>query len=192
MIAKPYARLRADMYEALPLYYHDMYISRNIIEQEAKEFERLTKWVAEIVDQANPATATWSIDRWERIFGIVPDPTKTIEQRRSVIISRLRGVGPVNIPLIESVAAAFNGAEVEAREDNPNYLVEIEFVNQLGIPARLDDVMTALRDLIPAHLDISFIFRYVTYGMLQGYNKTYGQVEARALTFGELETWGGT
>lgn len=180
-----------DMNDYLPRYYDGGYIVGNILNRESAELVDLNAALYDVLAQFYVGTATWSLDRWESICGIETDTMKPDDQRRSVILSKLRGVGTVTPDLVKNVAESFDNGEVELTEDNAAYTVEIAFVSSLGIPPNIDDVQQAIRDILPAHLAVNFVFIFVSLGTLEGYGKTLGQIETAGITFGELGTWGG-
>lgn len=185
------AQINRDMHDYLPLYYAEISIAVNLIDQEALEIAALNGSIYDVLAQFYIDSATWSLARWERMFGLIPDEAKPIEQRRAVLKSRLRGVGTVTPELVESVAEAYANGDVDVAEDNDNGRVIITFTSIIGIPPNLADLETELRNLIPAHLAIDYVFIYITYGQIEGYNVTYGDIEAAGLTFGDFETWEG-
>lgn len=175
----------------LPRYYEGGYIVGNIVGQEASEMTALNAAIYDVLAQFYVGTATWGLDRWESICGIKTDVTKPDDQRRSVILSKLRGVGTVTAALVESVAESFANGEVALTEDSATYTVEIAFVSTLGIPPNLADIQQAIRDILPAHLAVNFVFVFISFGTLEGYGKTFGQIETAGLTFESLSSWGG-
>lgn len=184
-------QIQRDMHDYLPRYYEEVPVAVNVIDQEAVEIAQLNADIYDVLAQFFVDTATWSLARWERNFGLIPDDTKPADQRRAVIKSRLRGVGTVTPELIEQVAEAFVNGDVDVTEDNANFIVTITFTSVLGIPPNVGDLEDAIRDLLPAHLNVVYEFTYVTFGQLESYGATYGDIEIVGLTFGQLETWGG-
>lgn len=75
----------------------------------------------DLVDQCFVSTATWGLIRWEEVFGIATNMSLSYEQRREIIIAKIRGQGTTTAEMIRSVAEAFTGGEVEVIEDSPNY-----------------------------------------------------------------------
>lgn len=110
------------MHDYLPLYYADISVADNVIAQEAAEVAALNTAIYDVLDQFYVDTATWGLARWERIFGIATDEAKPIEQRRSVIKSRMRGAGTATRALIDTVAEAYDNGEVEVTEYATNLL----------------------------------------------------------------------
>jgi len=153
--------IERDMFDYMPREYEDLRESRAIIQAEAAEFETLNAAIADVLAQFYVDTATWGLANWERICGIPINESKPIDQRRSVIKSKLRGIGTVTVGLIKNVAEAYYNGQVEVIEQPSLYTVKIKFVSKLGVPPNLADIQNALREIIPAHLAIDFEFSYL-------------------------------
>jgi len=80
---------------------------------------------------------------------------------------------PVTAALIEQVAEAYDNGDVEVTEDTAIYNVTIAFVSTLGVPPNLDDIFAAIREILPAHLTVNFVFRFYTYAELVDTGLTY-------------------
>lgn len=110
--------------------------------------------VCAIADQlrfeTNPTTADLLLDRWERKYGIVPDPTMTKEQRRAKVVAKAQSRGPINpIRLGEAVSASLGGVEVDIVENvaQNTFLVNIRENVESIAPA-----VSVLERMKPAHL----------------------------------------
>lgn len=150
--------IERSMFSYIPQDYLNYRESQEIIKAEANEFEKLNTCISDVLDQFFIDTATWGLAKWERICGISVDESKPIDQRRSVIKSKLRGIGTVTVALIKNVAESWYNGEVEVTEQPSLYTVKIKFVSKLGVPPNLADIQNALREIIPAHLAINFEF----------------------------------
>lgn len=181
--------IKRAMGDYLPKYYADSPEMQNIIDVESSEMTTLNAAIVDVLNQYFVDKATWGLAYWERVCGIPTDESKPYTQRRSVIKSKLRGVGTVTVALIKNVAEAYLNGEVEVAEDSANYTINVTFVGKLGVPANLNDIKNALREIIPAHLAIGYEFVYLTFGDLAASGKTFADIEAAGLTFGELSTW---
>lgn len=78
-----------------------------------KELDALWQALDGTLEQYFVSTATWGLEHWENELGITIDASKPVAQRRSVILSKLRGIGTVTVSLIKSVAEAYDGGSVE-------------------------------------------------------------------------------
>ncbi|WP_432199230.1 YmfQ family protein [Anoxybacillus gonensis] len=151
----------SNLFQYLPNYYQDIREFQTLIGTENEEVEQLSATIDEVLKQFYVDTATWGLANWERICGIPVDESKPIEQRRSVIKSKLRGIGTVTVALIKNVAESWYNGEVEVTEQPSLYTVKIKFISKLGVPPNLADIQNALREIIPAHLAINFEFSYL-------------------------------
>ena len=133
----------------------------------------------EMRDQCFVPTATWSLNQWEKMYGIDVNLTLSFEQRREIIAAKIRGKGTTTKQMIEDTAAAFSGGEVEVIEDNLNYHFIVRFIGIKGIPRNMQAFIAMLEEIKPAHLKYTFEYTYTTWNSL------------RPLTCDEIsdETW---
>jgi hypothetical protein len=158
--------ITVEMRDYMPKYYGDSVIVGNIIDRESAEFTTLNNDIQDVLNQFFVDTATWGLDRWEKICDIETDTSKTYDNRRAVIKSKLRGIGTVTVAMIKNVAESYYTNAVEVAEDNANYLIDITFMGARGVPDNLTDIQNILREMIPAHLGIDYIFTYLPFNEL--------------------------
>ena len=171
----------------VPPYYSDILESSEILSAEDEEAAKLFGHISELLLQFNAGTATWGLREWERIVGVSTDETKSIDERRSVVIAKLRGTGVVNAALVKSVAESFQGGELNVIEKNAEYKVQIEFVSTYGVPSNIDDLTAILREIIPAHLEIEYKFKYMTYNVVKASYKDYNALKGTGNTYQDLK-----
>lgn len=119
-------------------------------------------------------TASWGLERWERMYGVDTNLALADEQRREIIAAKIRGQGTTTKRMIEETAASFSGGEVEVEEDNANYHFIVRFVGVKGIPKNMQAFAGMLEDIKPAHMYYTFAYTYTLWRELQ--NKTWSQV----------------
>ncbi|MGE6488523.1 putative phage tail protein [Paenisporosarcina sp. NPDC076898] len=180
--------IERSMFDYMPKEYEEYRESVAIIETEAVELELLNARINDALNQFNAQSATWGLKAYEYDLGITSKQTKPLEERRSVVISKLRGAGTTTKELIKNVAQSYAASEVEVSEDNPNYTVVIRFVGTLGIPPNMSDFEKTLREVIPAHLTYRLEYTYVTYNVMKVNGMTYDQLKATGLTYEDLKT----
>lgn len=149
----------AMLWKELPDFYLLIKDIKELVRVEAKQLALLDNWTDELVEQQFVETATWGLARWEKIFGIETDTSKPLDQRRSVIKSKIRGAGVVTKTMVKSVAESWYNGETEVTEGP--LIVTVKFLSNYGVPSNLKDVEKALRDIIPAHLGIEFDFKFL-------------------------------
>lgn len=103
-------------------------------------------------------TAVDMLDTYERHLGI-SGADKSLENRRAAIIAGRQRGGKVDIAQIQAAANAWkNGA---TSVDFVDGKIVITFISELGIPTDMEGLKAAISTIIPAHLAIGYIFRYL-------------------------------
>ncbi len=143
---------------------YEMYISQG------NEVGSLRHSMEDVIDQCFIMTATWGLGRWEAVFGIVTNHSLSYEQRREVLVAKMRGQGTTTVQMIKDVAAAFSGGEVEVTEDNPNHRFIVSFTSTKGIPENMQGFISMLEEIKPAHLAYEFKYWLTTWDELKNFN----------------------
>lgn len=155
--------------ELLPDYYKN---SPQVVELQGA-FEHWTNALQAAKDdmfrQANIESATWSLKLWEAAVNLETDVTKPLEQRRTRIMSKLRGSGTTTKQLIQNVAESFSNVSVTILEYNSESRFEVKFTGILGVPPNISDLAAAIEEVKPAHLAYSFVYIYRTHSQLAAY-----------------------
>lgn len=140
--------------------------------------------------QLNIDTATWALAVYEKELGIVTDVKKPLDERRSVIKSKIRGTGKIGAIQIKIVADAWSNGDVDVSLSASGGTVIIQFTSIYGIPSNIPDLQGAVREIVPAHLAIEYQYKYYTYGEMKTTGFTYGQITATGLTYEQILTGG--
>ena len=173
------------MLSYLPDYYATSRVMRSIMQAQGAELDSLFQTLDEILNQSFVPTATWGLEIWEQELGIHTEKNKPVDQRRSVIISKLRGIGTVTVSLIKSIAEAYDGGTVEVTEEPGEYKFTVTFVDTRGVPPNIDDLKAAIEEIKPAHLTVEYAFTYSTWGELKPFtwgtlkNHTWEEIKTR-------------
>ncbi|WP_024348043.1 YmfQ family protein [Lacrimispora indolis] len=137
-----------------------------IYETEGYAVGLLEHELSELLDQCFISTATWGLTRWEEVYGLATNMALSYEQRREILMAKLRGQGTTTAQMIQETAETFSGGEIEVIEDNSNYHFIVRFIGIKGIPRNMNAFISMLEDIKPAHLSYSFEYRYTTWGEL--------------------------
>lgn len=175
------SEIRRNMLDSIPDYYSVFNVVTNIQERDAKELADLAASVYDVLAQFYVNTATWGLADWERVLGIETDESKPQEERRSVVMSKMRGTGTVTVSLIESVAESYDGGDIEVTEDPSTYSITVKFVSTVGIPPNLDDLKRAVREIVPAHIEIQYEYSYLLIEQIHGV-MTLNEIQTHKLT----------
>ncbi|WP_242952357.1 putative phage tail protein [Anaerocolumna xylanovorans] len=117
----------------------------------------------ETVNQCFINTATALLSRYEKIYGITVDVTKSDGFRRERILAKARGTGTVTKKMLAETASAYSNGEVEVIEDVKNNYFTVKFVGTKGIPANMADLTLTIEEIKPAHLSFAFEYTYNTW-----------------------------
>lgn len=130
------------------------------------------------VAQMSLDTVTWNLETEERIAGIVPPAGATEEDRRSALKAKWRSGGKVTIQQIQAVADAWRNGEVEV--SFPSGRIHVQFVGSFGVPTNMDGLKQAIALVIPAHLPVDYILKYLLIRDIHGV-KTLSEMDALTL-----------
>jgi hypothetical protein len=120
------------------------------------------------------------IDRHCDDLGI-PASGDGVALKRSRILARLRGLATMTPANLENVVNAYVYGSVRIEEFPGQYLFKIKFINKKGTPENLDEIMSVVELVKPAHLAVEYVFTY----------RVWQEVRAEFLTWGGLApyTW---
>lgn len=168
----------------------DMMLFHELTEAEAFEFDSLHEFHADVEKNMTVSgTTERRIDEKEAWFGIAPDASKPLDQRVSVLVSRMRSRGTTTPAFIKNVAQSFQYGDIDVIENVEPYVVKIVFKSIIGIPPNLDDFIEALEIVRPAHIQFIYEFKYNTWDMIEAFHKTWDEWEALDVTFEGLMTY---
>lgn len=171
----------------LPKYYQKSEVTKNVLDAHAYEVGLLDLQIDDIRAQLNVETATWGLVYYERTYGIKPNPTDSIQNRREVVTAKMRGQGTITKAMIKLTAEAFSGGEVEIIEHNDEDYFVIRFIGVLGIPRNMGAFLETIEDLCPAHLGYEIEYTYTVWDMIHDKNATWNDTNNQ--TWSQLRTF---
>ena len=125
-----------------------------------------------------------ALTRLEQEFKVRPYNDMTLEDRKTFLLSILRGIGVTNVERLKNIAKSHECGDIEVIQNYSSYSIIIKFVSILGIPKRLDDLKKAIEKVIPCHLGVSYEFKYNTLNDLTPY--TLQEFVDKGLTLNDL------
>ncbi len=151
-----------------------------LFNSESGQLDARQNSVDDLANQMEVDTATWGLTYYEKDLGIATDLTQTYDERRSVIRSKMRGVGTVNRALIALVADSYTNGDVEVTFSNGT--ITVTFVSVVGIPPNIDQCKSAIEAIKPAHLALVYAYKYNLWSQIA--TKTWGQIAS--YTWGQV------
>lgn len=102
--------------EMLSPIYGNAYIALWMFEIIGRELDMVKEWVDTYELQIVPETVTWGIGYWEKEYGIVPDPSWNLEQRRNNLNSVIKTRTSMNAYKMEKMLESILGFPVKVDE----------------------------------------------------------------------------
>ncbi len=159
---------KPDLMQYLPPYYENSAIMKAIHDAYSEEFGYIYFFLEDFVKQfLTPTTATWGLAFWEQELGLKTDISKSYEERREIIMARLRGIGTVGKDVIKRAAEAFSGGDVDVIEYPAEYRFVVKFIGTFGVPKNMASFIEMIEDLKPAHLTYGFEYTYTWWDLLK-------------------------
>ncbi len=165
-----------DLIDLLPPVYDNNTTMRELQGILSEEIRNLAYRFNGTLDECFVITASALLSRFEKIYGIKVDVSKSDEYRRERIKAKIIGIGAVTKQMIKNTAAVYSNGEVELIEDVANYSFKIKFVGTKGMPPNMADLTLTIEEIKPAHLSYTFEFVYRTHAELYAY--THEQLSA--------------
>lgn len=119
-----------------------------------REWDEMAAWSRDIKNEIYVQTCTWSIGIWEWVYGFEPGDGMTLEERRQRIMSKVRGVRPINPEVMRRGIATVSGADVDLKDFSRPYGFSVT-MNVTNKPIPMERVQKFIYDTKPAHLAVS-------------------------------------
>lgn len=129
--------------------YGESYVGLWLLQSIGVILDECDTFVEEFKEQVTPSTATWTLEFWEKEYGIVPDPDWDIEQRRQNIMSTIRYKAPVNPKKMEDMVASIVGMPVVISENSAKNTFTVQIK---GYTTEYRKAIEAIEKMKPAHL----------------------------------------
>lgn len=131
-----------------------------IVDAIQPELDSIQDAIDDVLAQLMLDTATWGLSLWESDYGMESNASQTLTERRDHVRSKLRGAGTMSCEALERIAAGFVAGQTDITEIPRQYLLQVSFVGQYGVPSNIDDLKSILAAMRPAHLAIEYIIQY--------------------------------
>lgn len=130
------------------------------------------------------------INQWEKALDIEPDSTASIEDRREVIMARIRGGYKLNTDSINDIVNTFTKGSAESWFDPVNSRINVEITPPPTSKAyKFTNVVKELQRRIPAHLTLSVTRNYFTWNDIKEIKKADGTAADWQYIKNNFEDW---
>lgn len=131
-----------------PIYGHS-YVGLWMLQIIGMQLDKMSNWTAEAALQVTPQTATWTLDFWEQEYGIVPNASWTVEERRQNLMANMKFVAPMNPSKLEEIASTVSGVPVDVIENTGKNTFTVLVRQYTDAYDRIKEVIDRAK---PAHL----------------------------------------
>lgn len=130
-----------------------------VLTVESKEHKVQAKVLDDVFDQLFIDSATWGLERYERILGLTPKATDDYAQRRNRILLYLQQKVTTTKEFLRKLASRYvtEDSTIQVIEDNPHYSFRI--TDDAGKILYFDDLWDAVETYKPAHLGWRFVIQ---------------------------------
>lgn len=177
-----------NLMDLLPSMYEDNASIKELQGILSTDINNLARDFNETIDECFVNTASALLSRYEKIYGLKVDVSKSDTFRRERIRAKSRGTGTVTKQMIIDTSAAYSNGEVEVIENSTSNSFTIKFVGMKGLPPNMADLTLTIEEIKPAHLSFTFEYVYRTHLELSTYthaqlsNYTHAQLREEAIS----------
>ena len=133
--------------------------------------------VLDWLEQLTIDTATWGLKYWEQTYGVTPQITDTVEERRGRVKAKMRSPQTVTAAMLENLTDSYINGQSVVTELPRQHKVQIQFNGDYGIPSNLESLTAALLEVLPSHVTYEYLYRYLlvreVHGMVISTLQTY-------------------
>ena len=145
----------------VPFFISNIKEFQSIFNSEQIELDKINVSLQEILNQFFVSTATFSLSDWEEFVGIDKNTSKSIKERRSRILAKLRGQGTTTVEMIRDVCKSYI-KDIEVIEHPKTYSFEINLKSNNGFSSLLEDLYNSIEEIKPAHLGVNYKLTSIT------------------------------
>ena len=117
--------------------------------------------VLDWLEQLTIDTATWGLKYWEQAYGVTPQITDTVEERRGRVKAKMRSAQTVTAAMLENLTDSYINGQSVVTELPRQHKVQIQFNGDYGIPSNLESLTAALLEVLPSHVTYEYLYRYL-------------------------------
>ena len=108
---------------------------------------------------------------------------ETAAQRRAALAALLRIGGDSFTPAAINDTLRGCGLNVRAEEGGRPGYVKVYFPDVAGIPEGFDELRRIIEEILPSHVDVTYVFWYNTWNMVARRHPTFGDAWAAGLSW---------
>lgn len=164
-------------------------VNRGELEAYGLELDRGLDGLEETAREMSLTTAEgFGLERIEELLPYRPVSPTTGERRQALAALLRIGGDSFTLSAINDTLAGC-GINAKASETGQPGYVEVHFPDVAGIPEGFQQLRAIIEEILPCHLEITYVFWYNTWGDLALRLPTWGDAAATGMTWYGLATW---
>lgn len=158
-------------------------VNRGELGAYGKRLDDMEQELEDTAREMNLATArSFGLERVEELLPYRP-VCNTPAQRRAALAALLRIGGDSFTPAAINDTLRGCGLNARAEEgEQPGY-VKVYFPDVAGIPEGFQELRAIIEDILPSHVDVTYVFWYNTWAMVAQRHPTWGHAQATGLSW---------
>lgn len=177
-----------DLLEPLGVYRWEGTFQWGELQSQGAALDGVEAELESIQREMNLATAqAEGLDGVLALLGLEREEGALAEDLRQTAAALLRiGGDSFTLAAINDNLAGCGLNAVASETSTPGY-VEVHFPDVPGIPDGFEEMRQIIEDILPCHLEIEYVFWYVTWERIEALFDTWGDIEAGDYTWETLE-----
>lgn len=139
--------------------------------------------VLDWLEQLTIDTATWGLKYWEQAYGVTPQITDTVEERRGSVKAKMRSPQTVTAAMLENLINSYVNGQSVVTEVPRQHKVQIQFNGDYGVPSNMASLTAALLEVLPSHVAYEYLYKFHLWGEYK--TQTWGSLKTR--TWGDVK-----
>lgn len=148
----PTSKTAKRMLERISPTYDRSYVMKWLLQVMGAELDEMKNYVKSLPLQRFPEVATWGIRYLEQKYGLESDESKTLEERRALIMAARPYRGPITPWKVEQLVKDVSGAETAVTEYPKDSFFKVD-IDDTGKNVDFEAVANILDKAKPSHLD---------------------------------------
>ena len=179
-----YAGYLKDLLAPLGVYDLEGTINGASLETKGAALDALADVLEETARESDLTTAqSWGLENWRGLFELLPAASDPKAMRESIWALLRIGAGSSTLAAIRDTLRGC-GLPVQVRELGAGR-VEVSFPDVTGVPDNFEAIRHNVEQILPAHVEIEYMMRYLTWAALEAHGWTFGDISA--MTWDELQ-----
>jgi len=179
-----YAEQLRTLLRPLGVYDLNAPINGSSLEVKGAALDDLHAGLEELARETDLTTAEdWGLEAWRALFALPPASTDGALLRQSLQALLRIGTGACTLSAVQDT---LSGCGIPTTVEEAGIgMVKVSFPGIAGQPENLSQLQENIEAILPAHVGIEYVFRYLTWAVLESRKWKFQDIEG--MTWNELE-----